>query len=160
DLALHAVGEGDPFARGGPGETPRRVAAQFPEFKIRRAEGYTICLNQQPEVRTGLVLRPLPLDLREALPVSQRPGETISVRFRAAEEGTLHAETEDGTAVELSVDGAAPLPAPVVKPGLHRLAIPHTGATTIAYALALDPLRLQAAASLPALPDPSRAAPP
>src|SRR5262249_59296798 len=103
--------------------TARRVAAQSPESKTRRGEGYTICLNQQPEVRTGLVLRPLPLDLREALPVTQRPGETVSVRFRAAEEGTLHAETEDGTAVALSVDGAAPLPAPGGKPGLPRLRI-------------------------------------
>src|SRR5438046_1948351 len=77
DLAVHRAGEGDPFARAGPGRSPRRTAAQFPEFKVRHDRVYTVYLNRQPEVRAGLVLRPLPLDLREALPVTQRPGETV-----------------------------------------------------------------------------------
>jgi len=82
DLAVHVAGEGDPFARAGPGGSVRRTAAQFPVFKVRRDHSYTVYLNRQPEVRAGLVLRPLPLDLREALPVTQRPGEILSVRFR------------------------------------------------------------------------------
>src|SRR3989441_619812 len=61
DLAVHAAGEGDPFARAGPGGSVRRTAAQFPEFKVRRDHTYTVYLNRQPEVRAGLVLRPLPL---------------------------------------------------------------------------------------------------
>src|SRR5207247_1677171 len=69
DLAVHAAGEGDPFARAGPGGSVRRAAAQFREFKVRRDHVYTVYLNRQPEVRAGLVLRPLPLDLREALRV-------------------------------------------------------------------------------------------
>src|SRR3989454_3409081 len=160
DLAVHAAGEGDPFARAGPGGSARRTAAQFPEFKVRRDHTYTVYLNRQPEVRAGLVLRPLPLDLREALPVTQRPGETLSVRFRVKEEGTLRAEAEDGTALAIAVDGGPPLPSPAVKPGLHRLEVRAAGPATINYSLALEPLRLQAATALPALPDPSRAKPP
>src|SRR5205823_6537603 len=60
DLAVQAAGEGDPFARAGPGGSVRRTAAQFPEFKVRRDHTYTVYLNRQPEVRAGLVLRPLP----------------------------------------------------------------------------------------------------
>src|SRR5437867_3667012 len=160
DLAVHRAGEGDPFARAGPGGSARRTAAQFPEFKVRHDRVYTFYLNRQPEVRAGLVLRPLPLDLREALPVTQRPGETVSVRFRAKEEGTLHAEAEDGTALAIAIDGGPPLPSPAVKPGLHRLEVRAAGPATINYSLALEPLRLQAATALPALPDPSRAKPP
>src|SRR5436309_3946903 len=160
DLAVHAAGEGDPFARAGPGGSVRRTAAQFPVFKVRRDHSYTVYLNRQPEVRAGLVLRPLPLDLREALPVTQRPGEILSVRFRVKEEGTLHAEAEDGTALAIAVDGGPPLPSPAVKPGLHRLEVRSAGPATINYSLALEPLRLQAATALPALPDPSRAKPP
>src|SRR5437867_401438 len=160
DLAVHAAGEGDPFARAGPGGSVRRSAAQFPEFKVRRDHVYTVYLNRQPEVRAGLVLRPLPLDLREALPVTQRPGETVSARFRVKEEGTLHAEAEDGTALAIAVDGGPAIPSPAVKPGLHRLEVRSAGPATIHYSLALEPLRLQAATALPALPDPSRAKPP
>src|SRR6266566_3281680 len=160
DLAVHVAGEGDPFARAGPGGSVRRTAAQFPVFKVRRDHSYTVYLNRQPEVRAGLVLRPLPLDLRETLPVTQRPGETLSVRFRVKEEGTLHAEAEDGTALAIAVDGGPPLPSPAVKPGLHRLEVRSAGPATINYSLALEPLRLQAATALPALPDPSRAKPP
>src|SRR5207249_4446512 len=127
DLAVHVAGEGDPFARAGPGGSVRRTAAQFPVFKVRRDHSYTVYLNRQPEVRAGLVLRPLPLDLREALPVTQRPGETLSVRFRVKEEGTLRAEAEDGTAVAIAVDGGPPLPSPAVKPGLHRLEVRSSG---------------------------------
>src|SRR5216117_604053 len=160
DLAVHAAGEGDPFSRAGPGGSVRRSAAQFPEFKVRRDHVYTVYLNRQPEVRAGLVLRPLPLDLREALPVTQRPGETVSVRFRVKEEGTLHAEAEDGSALAIAVDGGPSLPSPAVKPGLHRLEVRSAGPATINYSLALEPLRLQAATALPVLPDPSRAKPP
>src|SRR5216110_1929003 len=160
DLAVHVAGEGDPFARAGPGGSVRRTAAQFPVFKVRRDHSYTVYLNRQPEVRAGLVLRPLPLDLREALPVTQRPGEILSVRFRVKEEGTLHAEAEDGTAIAIAIDGGSPLPSPAVKPGLHRLEVRAAGPATINYSLALEPLRLQAATALPALPDPSRAKPP
>src|SRR5207253_3003853 len=74
--------------------------------------------------------------------------------------GTLHAEAEDGTALAIAVDGGPPLPSPAVKPGLHRLEVRTAGPATINYSLALEPLRLQAATALPALPDPSRAKPP
>src|SRR5439155_1392324 len=112
DLAVQRAGEGDPFARAGPGGSARRTAAQFPEFKVRHDRVYTVYLNRQPEVRAGLVLRPLPLDLREALPVTQRPGETVSVRFRVKEEGTLRAEAEDGTALAIAVAGGPAIPSP------------------------------------------------
>src|SRR5437867_3618327 len=157
DLAVHAAGEGDPFARAGPGGSVRRAAAQFSEFKVRRGRFYTVFLNQQPEVHAGLVVRALPLDLRDALPVTQRPGETVSVRFRVKEEGTLHAEAEDGTALAIAVDGSPAIPSPAVKPGLHRLEVRPAGPATTNYSLALEPLRFQAAT---ALPDPSRAKPP
>src|SRR5439155_21966405 len=42
----------------------------------------------------------------------------------------------------------------------HQLQVQHPGPATINYSLALEPLRLQAATALPALPDPSRAKPP
>jgi hypothetical protein len=160
DVALHAAGERDPFGAAGAGGSERRTAAQFTEFKVESNRTYTVYLNQQPEVRSGLVLRPLPLDLREALPVTQRPGETLSVPFRAKEEGTLRAEGEDGRPIAVSIDGGPPLASPGVKPGLHRLEVRPVGAETVNYSIVLEPLRLQAGTALPALPDPSRATPP
>src|SRR5437870_982425 len=160
DLAVHAAGEGDPYGRTGPGGSARRTAAQFPGVKVARDSAYTLYLNRQPEVRAGLVLRPLPLDLSEPLPVTQRPGETLSVPVDVKEEGTLHAEAEDGTVLAVPVDGGAALPSPTVKPGRHQLQVQHPGPATINYSLALEPLRLQAATALAVLPDPSRVKPP
>src|SRR5206468_9720449 len=76
------------------------------------------------------------------------------------EEGTLHADADDGTVLPLAVDGGTAVASPTLKPGLHRLEVRHAGPTTINYTLALDPVRLQATAALPPLPDPSRATPP
>ena len=39
-----------------------RAGAVFPAVSLDRDHGYTVYLNEQPEVRSGIILRKLPLD--------------------------------------------------------------------------------------------------
>jgi hypothetical protein len=137
-----------------------RAAAQFPALVIDHDYQYTIFINQQPEVKVGMVLRPLPLDLTDPLPVIQKPGEQVSVPFRVAAPSVLRAEADDGSLVPVSVDGATPQKSQTVTTGEHHLDVRDVGGRQVHYALLVAPLQLQASTPLPPLPDPARAAPP
>ncbi len=136
-----------------------RGAAQFPEVVVDHDYQYSMFINQQPEVKVGMVLRRLPVDLTESLPVVQRVGETVSVSFIVDEPGELRAEADDGSLLPVSVDGAAPQESQTVKKGEHRLDVRYSGDAPVHYTLMVDPLRLQASAPLPPLPDPAQAKP-
>jgi hypothetical protein len=154
-LALDAAG----LAQGISAEPAApRAAVRFARVTLDRERSYQLYLNQQPEVRAGVILRPLPLDLSEALFVSQRPGEEVQVRFAAREPGTLRAEAEDGSALELAVDGGPWQQAPRVGPGEHSVALRHAGATTKQYSLFLEAAGLDPGAPLPELSEAALAA--
>ena len=147
DTALQSVGLGRNAT-----EDAVRAGAVFPSVSLDRDHGYTVYLNEQPEVRSGIILRKLPLDPTSPLFVSQRPGETVSVPVTIAEKGLLRAETEDGSALELTVDGGPPMKAATVAAGEHTVALRYAGKTTVQYSLAFEPARLSAEAALPSLP--------
>jgi hypothetical protein len=134
-------------------ERPLQGATRFAPITLNPANSYTVYLNLQPEVRTGLCLRTLPLDLTDPLFVLQRPGETVTVPFRVKEAGALSAIAEDGSALELALDGGTWQKSATAGPGEHSVAVRHSQAGPIAYSLALEPVRLSANAPLPSLPD-------
>jgi len=137
---------------GAPVAPPLRAAIQFPSVPLDRDRGYTVYLNRQPGVRAGLIVRPLPLDLERPLAVTQQPGEVVSVPIDVPEAGVVRAEAEDGTLLDISVDGAAAAQAPPVSAGRHTLQVIHQGKQTVQYSLGVLPTRLQAGTALPALP--------
>lgn len=143
---LDAVGVTDSAA-----PRPVRAAARFTKLVFDRQHVYTLHLNRQPEVRAGAILRRLPIDLAEPLFVSQQPGETVAFPAHLAEAGTLRAEAEDGTALEISVDGLTPARSPTVAAGTHTLSVLHRGPGIVQYSLVWLPDRLSAETPLPAL---------
>jgi len=111
--------------------------------------------NTQPGTAVGLILRSLPLDLTEPLPRTQRTGEMLELPFIAREAGRLTATAEDGSQLEVQVDGGPwrrvwTLDA---SPEEHRVAVRHTGLETVAYVLHLASSRLDPSTPLPPLPD-------
>ncbi|MBI3785091.1 MAG: hypothetical protein HY270_17005 [Deltaproteobacteria bacterium] len=138
------------------------AAAQFPQLSIDFETNwlYKFFLNFQPEVQVGMVLRSLPTDLTDALPVVQYAGETIAVPFSENEPGTLRAEAEDGTLLDVSLDSGPAKPTQNVKEGQHSATIRWEGPKRVHYSLVVEPRRLQSDTPLPPLPDPSRATPP
>jgi hypothetical protein len=81
---------------------PVQAAAQFPTVSLDVNSSYHVYMNEQPQVKSGLVLRALPLDLTEALPIALKPGESVSVPFASMEAGVLSGVAEDGAALSIS----------------------------------------------------------
>ncbi len=138
---------------GTPQAAPVKADVRFPKVKLLRDHSYTLFLNRQPGVASGVVLRALPLDLTEPLPLVLRPGESESLVFRAAEAGTLTAIREDGARLPLVVDAGESAEAARVVPGEHTVTLRGGGPETAIVSLALLPDRLDPKAPLPDLPD-------
>jgi hypothetical protein len=130
-----------------------QAAVRFPRVSLDRDTWYTMYLNSQPEVKAGLVLRPLPLDLRDPLPITQMPNETVSVPIQVAEEGTLRAETESGALMDISLDNGSWQKTCAVSAGRHSVSIRSTSKDTINYALQIEPKKFETNTPLPALSD-------
>jgi hypothetical protein len=148
DKALDLLGTEREFAA-----RPVRGATRFPDIALEGRYGYTIYISNQPGVSVGAVLRELPLDLREPLPLVQQPDEKVSVPFKAEEVGTLRAIAEDGQLLEIAVDGGAWSKTTTPPLGTHTVAVRTTGKDTVVYSLGLEPERLSRTAPLPPVPD-------
>ena len=130
-----------------------RAAVQLPPIQLDANSSYDLYVNEQPEVKSGIVLRELPLDLSQTLPIALSPGQTVAAPFKASEAGALRCEAEDGTPLEVSVDGAEPARAPSVAVGTHKASVRATGAKTVLASLMFEPTRLSASTPLPPIPD-------
>ncbi len=130
---------------------PVSAAIRFPRVSLNRDQWYTVYMNRQPEVKTGFVVRPLPLDLTDPLPVTQRPDESVIVPFQVSEEGIVRAEAEDGSLMDLSVDKGPWQKTFNVGAGKHSVSVRLTAKNTINYALYVEPRRLSAETGLPAI---------
>jgi hypothetical protein len=129
--------------------TPSRGSTRFGRVPLDQNRNYTVYVNQQPEVKAGIILRSLPLDLTSPLYVEQEPGEALSVPIKPGEPGTLRAEAEDGSMLEISLDGGPWETAVAVDTALHTAAIRHALKTAAHYSLSLVPKRLDSKTALP-----------
>lgn len=140
--------------------TPSRGSVRFPRVTLRRGSSYSLYTNERPEVQTGMILRNLPIDLTDPLYIVQEPGEDISVPFRAKEGGTLRAEAEDGSLLEISIDGGPWQTTIPVDTALHTVSVRHTRTNAAQYSLAVIPSRIDPRAELPPISPEALAAAP
>ena len=110
---------------------------------------YTMYVNQQPGVKSGIVLRELPIDLREALPVTQRSDETLSVEITIPELGELRATKEDGTLLQISLNNGEMQDVHTVRKGHYRVQILNPETQAVNYSLSFSPQRLASDTPLP-----------
>lgn len=139
---------------GASADTPMAAAtvARFAPVTLEHRSSYTVHLNRQPGVATGVVLRRLPIDLDQALPVSQRPGEALSIPVRVSEHGSVHALTEDGGALDIALDNGKTGSDIEVEAGLYKVLIKGAGKAQN-FSLGFRPSRLASATPLPPMPD-------
>ena len=146
DRLLQSVGLAEPAL-----ERPVVGAVRFEEVPLRRDRSYRLYVGAQPGAGVGAVVRPLPLDLSDPLPVWQRPGEDVTVPFEQREAGTLSAEAEDGERLEVSLDGGPWQREARVAPGRHTARVRVEGDATRAYGLGFTPERRDPRTPLPEL---------
>lgn len=137
-----------------PGEklSPVNPVAHFAEMRLEYDTNYTMYLNRQPGVAAGLVLRPLPIDLGNSLPVTQQAGETLTIPVRIQEKGTLRALAEDGRLINIALDNGKKGANIEVEAGLYRVTVKGADAVQV-YSLGLEPTRLASQTPLPPMPD-------
>lgn len=135
-----------------------RGGVLFPRVFLSQNTWYTLFVGKRPGVVSGLVFRKLPLDLSDPLAVAARPGETLTVPFVATGDCLLAAETEDGAALAVSVDGAPAVPSPRVTPGPHEARVTLAGDAPRVLSIAARPSSVAKDAPLPPLPDGALAA--
>ena len=138
--------------------TPSRASTRYPRVLLNRDYSYTLYVNQQPGVRSGMILRSLPIDLTDPLYIAQEPGESVSVPFKVKENGTLRAEAEDGSLLEISADGGPWQTSIAVDTAAHTVTIRHSQKATVHYTLAVIPRRLDAQTALPPISEKALAA--
>ncbi|MFP4162973.1 MAG: hypothetical protein ACLFQB_00950 [Chitinispirillaceae bacterium] len=101
-------------------ETPE-PNAQFPSVRLEKGHRYGFFLNSlQPEF-AGLIMRKLPLDLTESLPVCLRPGKPVSVEIEVKEKSDLYFTDERGNHFSFKIDGKKRESPARVKKGSYEL---------------------------------------
>ncbi len=118
----------------------------------------TVYLNSRPGVKTGLVMRDLPVDLAEPLPLTLQPGEVVAMSVRVSEPGAIRAVTDDGRPLELQRPGRGWLKRLVERPGTYdlRVRLPEGAPAVTAASVFFEPKRLADTTPLPPLPDAER----
>lgn len=151
-LDLHLSTAGRPPDTADHAFSPVRASAQFPSVVLENGHTYTVYLNSQSGVPSGIVVRKLPIDPVIPLPVTQRAGEALTIPLQLAEPGVLRALTQSGQALDLTLDNGQAGSALVLQPGRYTLVMP-AQAQEHSYSLGLEPLRLASSSVLPQLPD-------
>ncbi len=144
----------DPMTKLTP--TPPRANVQLAAITLDGSKRYTLTLAEVAGARAGMVLRALPADLVDPLPITLRPGESVTVPTVANAAGTVAA----GAGLEISVDGGAWAASVNVRTGGHTVAVRNPGAAVLQGAVALVPDDRRPGAPLPPLPDTAVTTPP
>jgi hypothetical protein len=132
--------------------SPAYPSVRFSPVKMETNTRYTVYLNNQPGVASGLIVRKLPIDLEMALPVVLRAGETLTVPVVVAERSTLQALSEDGRALEFALDNGKNGSSIDVEAGRYNVTV--KGADKAQYfSLKAEPTRLASTTPLPPVPD-------
>jgi len=81
-----------------------QTALRFPKVRVSGRDHYTVYLNHQPGVKTGLIVREIPIDLSTTLPVVQEPNKPLRIPVHIPKTGELVAISEAGALLKISID--------------------------------------------------------
>jgi hypothetical protein len=128
-----------------------RPALQLQTVEIEPQGAMTLQLFSAAREPVGLVVRSLPIDPVDGLPITLLPGETLDLPIAPREAGTLTFSTPSGLPLPLQLDGAPPSGKVSVSAGAHTVRLTHTATGPLTGTLRLLPARVQPDAPLPAL---------
>ncbi len=137
---------------------PLAADVRFPNVHLESHSSYILYLNRRPEVKSGIVLRRLPIDLARPLPLTLIPGELIKVPTRIEDRGAIRVQTEDGSLLDVSLEGGHWGKTVLAEPGIHTVWLKNSGKSHVVASLMFKPSLLLAETPLPPLPDATLAA--
>ncbi|MEE8304382.1 MAG: hypothetical protein V3S24_18340, partial [Candidatus Tectomicrobia bacterium] len=134
---------------------PARVQTSvvFPNIYLRSNHRYTLYLNQQPGIKAGVVLRSLPIDLSQPLPLSLAGGKTQMLPVRIPGPGRITVRAEGGMLADFVVNHGPRVRSLHVQPGEHVMQVYNTGSDPTWYSVNFAPARLAFDTPLPPLSD-------
>lgn len=80
----------------------------IPAVSLTNSYTYTMYLNNRPDLQTGVVLRNLPLNAEEGLPLALGPNSSLDLPLKVSQAGKLRAIDSYGQALDLATSPAGP----------------------------------------------------
>jgi hypothetical protein len=127
------------FGQSGITAGPAKGACRLPDVIVEPGHEYVLHLNNQEGIETGIIVRPLPLDLSRALPLTLLPDEAVTLPFHATTAGRLMLTTDSRQSAEIQVDGTACKLGCDIAPGDHNAIIRNKGGQTAVFVLGVTP---------------------
>ena len=100
---------------------------------------YTLQLNHRHNVATGVIVRSLPMDLSDPLPVILNPGQSVPVSISVRQRSTLAIERDKETPFLLTAGERRLNADSILSPGLHKLNLKNSGTGTTLFTLKTIP---------------------
>jgi len=125
-------------------DSSAQVSSRYKSVRVDYNHRYTIYLNQQPGVTSGILVRKYPIDLSDSMPLTLNPDENLFLSIKIPDEGELVAKAEDGSLlpVRLKKPSSSGFLKPLqdgnryaVGPGRYDLAIHNQNDTAQTYQL-------------------------
>ncbi len=109
-----------PEGRKPPGASPAHIASRYKSVTVEKRHRYTLYLNQQPGVTSGILVRRYPIDLSESMPLTLSPDEKLFLNVMIPSQGELVAQREDGIPVTLELKKSGSNKLVSAQPGNNR----------------------------------------
>ncbi|HEY4164181.1 MAG TPA: lysozyme inhibitor LprI family protein, partial [Dongiaceae bacterium] len=93
-----------PGTTPGGGDQAKETSVTFPKLQLDSDFRYALYLNDQPGVKAGAVLRRLPIDLQQGLPVTLKAGQSLDIPVTAPGGGIVTAIAEDAKPMAFTID--------------------------------------------------------
>jgi hypothetical protein len=118
----------------------RKQSLFLPKVTIPEYRGqYTLRLNHRHNVITGIIIRALPMDLSEPLPVILNPEQSVPVSISVRQRSTLVVERDKETPFLLNAGERRLTADSTLSPGSHKLTLKNTGTETTLFTLKTIP---------------------
>ncbi len=128
-----------------PLDAKEKVEAQrilWPRLSISsNDDDYLLLLNSRHEVVSGLIVRQLPLDLNDPLPVTLLPAEQAPVNIQVKEESKLFVENDRDATFEIFGYHAPISSGSLLAPGKYTLNLKNTSQQTTLFTLKTVPAK-------------------
>ena len=110
------------------GSAPRKQSLLLPKVTLPQYRGkYTLRLNHRHNVTTGIIIRSLPMDLSDPLPVILNPRQSVPVFISVSQRSNLVVERDKEIPFLLTAGERTLTADSILSPGSHRLNLKNEG---------------------------------